>query len=188
MSDAAFPRGLYESLITDALAARLEALPQDRFAPAEPLRTAEVADRIAWQIASVVERAIEMLPETKRTEAGADLARSLVARVVDATDLTELADESPLEPARVLRAVSRLRPDGSPADIDAPLIPLLDSGLLINSPGEPNVGRQIAAEIASADRIDLIMAFIRRSGIRPLRDKLRRLDSEALTCPRKRMI
>jgi len=174
MSDASFPRGLYESLITKALAARLDALPQDRLAQAESLRTAEAADRIAWHIASVVERAIEMLPEVRRTEAGADLARSLVTRVVDATDLAELADESPIEPASVLHAVTRLRPDGSLADIDAPLIPLLDSALLTNSPGEPNVGRQIAAEIASADRIDLIMAFIRRSGIRPLRDKLRR--------------
>ncbi len=174
MPDASLPHGLYESLVTEALAARLEALPRDRLAQAESLRTAEAADRIAWHIASVVERAIEMLPESKRAEAGAALARSLVARVVNATEVTELADESLREPPEVLRAVSRLRPDGSPADIDAPLIPLLDSALLTNSPGEPNVGRQIAAEIASADRIDLIMAFIRRSGIQPLREGLRR--------------
>lgn len=137
------------------------------------LRTAEAADRIAWHISAVVERAIEMLPEAERVAAGVELARTLVDRIVAGTAVTELGDERPEEAARVLRAIHRLRPDGQPAAIDAPLIPLLDSALLTNSPGEPAVGHQVAAEIASADRIDLIMAFIRRSGIRPLREKRR---------------
>jgi nucleoside-diphosphate-sugar epimerase len=54
----AFPPGLYESLLTNSLAARLEALPEDRSARTDDLRTAEAADRIAWHIAAVVERAI----------------------------------------------------------------------------------------------------------------------------------
>lgn len=169
-----FPPGLYETLVTEALAARSETLPRDRRTQIDILRTAEAADRIAWHISSVVERAIEMLPERDRAAVAIELARMLVDRIVEATAVTELEGERPVESASVLRAVHRLRPDGQPATIDAPLIPLLDSALLTNSPGEPAVGHQVAAEIASADRIDLIMAFIRRSGIRPLREKLRR--------------
>lgn len=169
-----FPRGLYESLVTEALAARLEALPADRGASTDALRTAEAADRIAWHISSVVERAIEMLPESQRTAVGVELARSLVDRVVEGTAVEELSDQRPSDPAGVLRGIHRLNPAGDPTPIDAPLIPLLDSALLTNSPGEPAVGHQVAAEIASADRTDLIMAFIRRSGIRPLREKLRK--------------
>jgi superfamily II DNA or RNA helicase/HKD family nuclease len=169
-----FPSGLYEALVTEALAARLEHLPPDRHPSTASLRTAEAADRIAWHIASVVERAIEMLPESERTEVGVDLARELVNRVVEGTAVAALQEERPLDTANVLRGIHRLRPDGQPASIDAPLIPLLDSALLTNSPGEPTVGHQVAAEIASADRIDLIMAFIRRTGIKPMRDRLRR--------------
>jgi superfamily II DNA or RNA helicase/HKD family nuclease len=65
-------------------------------------------------------------------------------------------------------------PDGSPEAIPAPLIPLLDTTLLTNSPGEPRVGHQLQTEIASADRIDLIMAFIRRSGLAQIREPMRR--------------
>ena len=50
-----------------------------------------------------------------------------------------------------------------------PLIPLLDTTLLTNAPGEPRVGSQILAEIESADSIDVVMAFVRRSGLLPLR-------------------
>jgi superfamily II DNA or RNA helicase/HKD family nuclease len=169
-----FPAGLYEALVTEALAARLERLPPDRHPSTQSLRTAEAADRIAWHIASVVERAIEMLPESERTAAGVELARALVDRVVEGAAVAELRDERPLDAANVLRGIHRLHPDGQPVSIDAPLIPLLDSALLTNSPGEPAVGHQVAAEIASADRIDLIMAFIRRTGIKPMRDRLRR--------------
>jgi hypothetical protein len=169
-----FSFGLYESLVTEALVARLQALPDDRHARIDVLRTAEAADRIAWHIAAVVERAIEMLPESERTGRGAELARSLVEQVVQATAVAELTDQRLNNPPEVIRGIHRLRPDGQPAPIDAPLIPLLDSALLTNSPGEPSVGRQVAAEIESADRIDLIMAFIRRSGVTPLREKLRR--------------
>ena len=45
------------------------------------------------------------------------------------------------------------------------MIPLLDMTLLTNAPGEPRVGHQLLTEIYSTDRIDVVMAFIRRSGI-----------------------
>ena len=120
---ASFPHGLYESLVTEALATRLEALPRNRQASTDALRTAEAADRIAWHIASVVERAIEMLPESQRTEAGMALARSLVDRVVEGSNVAELSDQRPSDPAEVLRGVHRLRPDGTPAQIEAPAHP-----------------------------------------------------------------
>jgi hypothetical protein len=69
-----------------------------------------------------------------------------------------------VEPGTVLHAILQRRPDGTPQPITEPLIPLLDTTLLTNAPGEPRVGRQIEAEIHSADRIDLVMAFIRRTG------------------------
>jgi HKD family nuclease len=77
-------------------------------------------------------------------------------------------------PAKVLRAVRRKLPDGQLELIPKPLIPLLDTTLLTNAPGEPRVGHQIKAEIASADRIDVVMAFIRLTGINPLKESLKR--------------
>lgn len=168
------PYGLYESIVTEGLASKLARLHGERQALSDPVRAAEAADRIAWHVASVVERAIEMLPDAERTRIGVELARTLIDGILEQTNLSELADQQLSDRGQVLRAIRPLRPDGEPAAVDVPLIPLLDSALLTNSPGEPNVGSQVAAEIASADRIDLIMAFIRRSGIRPLREKLRR--------------
>jgi HKD family nuclease len=54
--------------------------------------------------------------------------------------------------------------------------------LLTNAPGEPRVGSQLETEIHSADRIDLLMAFIRRSGIAPLLAALRRTARRVARC------
>lgn len=167
-------RGLYELLLTEALASHLgrPGLPGDP--SLATLRDAEAADRIALHIASVVERAIETFPEKERVTLGTAIARRIVDQLAQAAKSEALALERQVDPAQILRAIRGRRPDGSVDEIEAPLIPLLDTTLLTNAPGEPRVGHQIQTEIASADRIDIVMAFIRRTGINPMRDALRR--------------
>ncbi len=49
---------------------------------------------------------------------------------------------------------------------------------MTNSPGEPNLWSQLLQESRSADAIDVVMAFIRRSGIAPLVESLSRHCAE----------
>lgn len=166
-------RGLYETLITEALDQELGALGQRFEARRSGLHEAEAADRLALHLSRVVERAISSLDKNERVARGTALARQLVNVIVEATAANALSAERPVSPADVLRSVVGKLPDGRPEDIPIPLIPLLDTTLLTNAPGEPRVGNQVLAEIHSADRIDVVMAFIRRSGISPLLDALR---------------
>ena len=80
----------------------------------------------------------------------------------------------PRRAGAVLLALLRRLPDGTPEQLERPLTPLLDTTVLTNAPGEPAVGHELRAEVPSADGIDVVMAFIRWSGIRPLLDVLRR--------------
>lgn len=167
-------RGLYETLITEALEQRLTGLDARLEATRADLHEAEAPDRIALHLSRVVERALTSLESKQRVAVGIALARRLVDTVVEATDTRAFAAERPVEPAAVLRSILGRRPDGSPENVRPPLIPLLDTTLLTNAPGEPRVGNQLLAEIESADRIDVVMAFIRRSGIAPMLEALRR--------------
>lgn len=168
------PRGLYEAILTQLLASRLPPKDAAEVAVLHDLREAEAADRIALHLASVVERAIESLPDGVRATEGAALARRIVELVAAGSDNETFIALQPVEPAQMLRSVVGRRPDGTAAAVAGPMIPLLDTTLLTNAPGEPRVGRQVQAEIASADRIDVVMAFIRRTGIQPLRDDIQR--------------
>ncbi len=167
------PRGLYQSLITESLRDEISTLATNLHARYTDLHHSEVADRIAMHLSQVIERAIESIEDGRRVADGIALARELIARMVEDTK-ADLLSERPAVPGQFLTAILNVQPDGRPEGLSEPLIPLLDTALLTNAPGEPRVGHQIVAEIPSADRIDIVMAFIRRSGFRPMLDALRR--------------
>lgn len=164
--------GLYELLITDELRAQLDELAERLPVDERPLNSADASDRIAWHVSRQVERALLDVSDGDRVRVGVRVARALLDRLGElvATDRSGF----PVEPAAVLQAVRRRNPDGTPAQMGVPLIPLLDTTLLTNAPGEPTLWSQLRSEIESADGIDVVMAFIRRSGIAPLLDSLQR--------------
>ena len=168
------PRGLYELLVTELIDQQLRSQQAQGTPDVDEIRGAEVADRIALHVARVVETAIESAPEEERVKVGAELGRRLIEQAVALIGEKRLAGLQLAKPAKVLRAIRRKLPNGQLELIPKPLIPLLDTTLLTNAPGEPRVGHQIEAEIASADRIDVVMAFIRLTGINPLKEALKR--------------
>ena len=163
--------GLYEQLLTEALRGELESL-DEALKPSRHLHTAEAADRIALYLSRRIQRTLESVGDSDRVKVGVEVARDLIARLAKIVEAE--TSEAPVEPGAVLHAILQRRPDGTPEAIAEPLIPLLDTTLLTNAPGEPGLLHQLDAEIESADEIDVLMAFIRRSGINPLMSSLRR--------------
>ncbi len=163
------PRGLYEELITEALEATLQQVGAQLHTRRRPLHEAEAADRIALHLAREIKRALACLKDKDRVAEGITLARSIMNLVEQTIPDSEARPQSPTTATDpVLDALLAFQPDGTPETIPSPLTPLLDTTLLTNAPHEPRVGHQILTEIHSADRIDIVMAFIRRSGIRPM--------------------
>ena len=173
------PPGLYETLLTESLAAELQGLADGLREHREQLRAAEAADRLSLHLARIVKRLVAAVDERHRVALGVKLTRHLVTylrnisdtRLPGTTGAVTPADR-PTQPGEILEAIQRVLPDGSSAAIRPPLIPLLDTAILTNAPGEPTVGSQLLAEIHSADAIDLVMAFIRYTGIAPMLDTL----------------
>lgn len=60
---------------------------------------------------------------------------------------------------------------------EPPLTGLSDSTLLTGAPDDPSLASELAKEIRSADRIDILMSFIKWSGIRVLRSALEEASS-----------
>ncbi len=174
-------RGLYDVLITDALERELLGLDRALTADRSKLHKAEAADRIAMHLARLIERAIDSVGEDSRIDTAITLARDVLHSVTKLIAQAEVSNDSPSPSGEVLRAILGRRLDGELETIQSPLISLLDTALLTNAPGEPRVGSQIKAEIQSADRIDVVMAFIRLSGIAPLLEALRAHCSDGRT-------
>ena len=161
--------GLYDLLITREVQRQIEKLGSNRQAKDLGLERVEAHLILARHVADVVRQALLAVPEAERPQRQAEICNEIIRSI--ASTFGDAADELLEPPPRRLAAVY---------PIDAlhqqqptqPHIPLSQSDLLVNARGEPRIGSVIEAEIDSADRIDLIIAFIRWSGLRLIAPKL----------------
>ena len=165
--------GLYEAPVTRALDEELRAL-VEAIASTEPI-TAESAPHIfARVIHEAAVRALRNVPAKDRLEHQVALANRVLALLAEAAPESGIsADEEVRTPAELLLAV-RARKEvrlGAPA-IERPTLPLRHSDLLVNGPRDLRVGHEVQLELASADRVDLIVSFVKWSGFRLLRSAI----------------
>lgn len=167
--------GLYEEILTSRIERLLEEQLVDRaLSEISELDVAEAADRLTLHVSALIEKTIQSLPESTRVEQGSDLIRAIGDRLQSLAPKLDVVQDLPPASAQMFRSLSRANPDGSPAGVGLPEVPLLDTTLLTNARGEPSLSRAIDTEIESADRVDAIIAFIRFTGIRPLLESLSR--------------
>ena len=79
-------------------------------------------------------------------------------------------------PAISLLALAALGPTPAPVRFPPrPEVPLTASALLVNGRGQPRIGTEVQRELASADSVDLLCAFVRWAGVRVLDSQLENL-------------
>ncbi|MBS4010028.1 MAG: hypothetical protein KGZ72_04650, partial [Roseovarius sp.] len=157
MGKQGLPPGRYDAVLDRHLAAAVAAL-ADVSAETAPLDDAEQPHRLATHLAAVITQRLAQLEPDQRLAA--------VERLVQHLEAPDAAIEPP---ARLLRSIAT---EGG-RHRAAPGVPLGQHDLLVNARGEPGLAAELKREVASADRIDLIVAFVRWYGVRLLVDELR---------------
>src|SRR5262245_10859021 len=148
--------GLYESVVTSDLERRLDVL-LNLETDLQKVDPADQTHILTRHVAEAIERRLAAERDPQRRLA---LANKLIR------DL-EQANADVTEPLRQLHAVRR--PSGPGHTVrytQRPRTPLNDAALLTNSHGEPSLAAELKAEIDSADRIDLLCAFVMWRGLR----------------------
>lgn len=148
--------GLYERLIDRDLDAALTAAPH-LIPVRERIDPADLPHILARHLGRQISDALQQLPADQRRE----FANRLLRVVPDDTGGAQLPPE-----AQLLTQV--LEEDAQP--LRRPATPLSDVALLTNAPADPSLHAELRTEMLSSDRVDLLCAFIKRSGTRLLRD------------------
>lgn len=168
--DNPLPPGLYEALLTGELTQRVAAV-RDAGGHAElaELDAADGYELLAHHVFRAVRDQLRRMPQEERLLRQTQLINQLLALLGD----PGLAVEIPAQALQAVTTQAEWRPGavgelGAPALPERPEVPLSQSDLLVNARGEPGVGQALAREIPSADRIDLLCAFIKWNGLRVL--------------------
>jgi len=155
--------GLYESLITPELRARLRAN-QHLTATEIAVDKADEPHVLARHVAQVVQRHLENLTDR-------DQRRATANAVLTSLDVSEAIEP----PTRLLGSLDKRDGLGSARYGARPKTPLSEAALLTNARDEPSLAAELRAEMASADSVDLLCAFVRWHGVRLLEGDLREL-------------
>ena len=161
--------GLYESLLTERLNAALTQSPQleGKFSAVDDV---EQALTITRHLAPLIERQMKVAGSA---EARARLLRRILDVLGNADDLQEALFQE--DSAKVLRLDSVTPKTLGALQFPRPATPLSDAALMTNARNEPTLAAELRAELASADHVDLLCAFVKWQGLRLLEQKLREL-------------
>ena len=180
------PSGIYEQLINEQLNQELCEIPENRKSIAQ-IDKAEASQILSQYIADVVRSSLEKLADKGNSlEEQVDLVNRVIealpnetARNSGRTELDEARSQlSITQPGEQLLALvgendPMLALGKSARDLERPETSMIGSSLFTGSPNEPQMNFELRREITSADRIDMLVSFIKWSGLRLLIDDLR---------------
>ena len=170
--------GLYEQVINQRLQSELAELPEARKSVA-PIDKAEASKVLAQYLADVVQKGLDnVLDNGGDIAAQIGLANQIVTLIQNTTQEADFAslgvDQRAEQLLALLRDADPRLAEGKQADdLSRPETSIAQSSLFTGAIHEPQMFTELKKEIVSADRIDMLVSFIKWSGLRLLMDELR---------------
>lgn len=170
--------GLYEQVINQALNNELSAVSEARRSTA-PIDKAEASKILAQYLSEVVQKGLDHVSDN-----GGDLSAQITLANQIVTLIQRTTKEADFDALRIgqraeqllalLREQDPLLAIGKSAkDLERPETSIAQSSLFTGAIHEPQMFSELKKEIASADAIDMLVSFIKWSGLRLLIDALR---------------
>ncbi|MGN0301791.1 MAG: hypothetical protein ACI4BI_02830, partial [Anaerotardibacter sp.] len=169
--------GLYEQVINTALNDELEAIPETRKALA-PIDKAEASKVLTQYLSGIVQKGLDnVLDKGGDISQQIELTNKIVELVQNTTEEDSFTSLDVDERAELLLALLRendplLAVEQTAAKVTRPETSLAQSSLFTGAIHEPQMYTELKKEIVSADRIDMLVSFIKWSGLRLLMDEL----------------
>ncbi|MGN0076899.1 MAG: DUF3427 domain-containing protein [Parafannyhessea sp.] len=165
--------GLYEQTVSKGLRKQLESASDVLKSETLSIEAEEAPKILAEYVASVAKDALERQGERSNDSLQSQV--SLVNKMIGALDSSEddlvddptddLVDESHSQLLSLVPKVGTLR-GVAKAGLPRPETPMAQSSLFTGERREPSMASELKKEIASADRIDMLVSFIKWSGLR----------------------
>lgn len=170
--------GLYEQIINNALNSELSEIPEARKAVA-PIDKAEASKVLAQYLSDIVQKGLDnVLNNGGDISAQIALTNQIVSLIQNTTQEADFAALGVDQRAEQLLALlrksdPRLAVGKTAEDISRPETSIAQSSLFTGAIHEPQMYTELKKEIVSADRIDMLVSFVKWSGLRLIMDELR---------------
>ena len=167
--------GLYEQVINKGIDSELAI--SDKLSQTAPIDTAEASKVMAKYVAEVVERGLENLKDNGGDlNSQVELVNRIVATIMTETREADFDELSVAERAEQLLALfdrqNSIWAIDEKAEVVRPETSISKSSLFTGAVHEPQMYTELKKEIVSCSRIDMLVSFIKWSGLRLIMDEL----------------
>ena len=170
--------GIYEKIISNILNSDLESLRNSRDIQTSPVDPEELPRLLAAYLSEIIKLRLEQLRDQGK---GIDSQISIVGSI-----LRSIMSDSSFDPfvpvggkPKMLLALSDKKPQiarsAEQYHLSRPLTSISQSSLFTGALREPSMYSELRKEIASSDRVDILVSFIKWSGLRLLIDELKKI-------------
>ncbi|MGW1057333.1 DUF3427 domain-containing protein [Micromonospora rubida] len=169
-------RGIYEHLITRQLGGQIHHL-DPTLVQHRPLDPADSHKHLTRHLATLISRALQAVPNgDDKLHRQVDLANRLAAAIADLNPDAAGPSDQVADARNLLHAIAAPpTPPAQPAFPQRPTTPLSTGALLVNGRHQPRIGHEVTHEMASANHVDLLCAFIKWYGLRIVEPAIREL-------------
>ena len=176
--------GLYEQVINNKLDSELSEVSEASQATA-PIDKAEASKVLAQYLSEVVQQGLDNVADNGGDlSAQIELNNQIVELIQNTTKEADFAAMGVAQRAEQLLALlrendPRLILGKTAKDVTRPETSVAQSSLFTGAIHEPQMFSELKKEICSADQIDMLVSFIKWSGLRLIMDELRSLPRTA---------
>ena len=168
--------GLYEQIINKGLDTELSVT--DKLSQTAPIDSAEASKILAKYVAEIVEKGLNNVKDNGgNLTSQVELVNRIVSTIMTETKEADFDTLSVAERAEQLLALFDKKNNVLALDerdeIIRPETSIAQSSLFTGAVHEPQMFTELKKEIVSADRIDMLVSFIKWSGLRLIMDELR---------------
>lgn len=161
----------YDTPINKSLELKLEKLLMDHEIIKENMDGAEAASILALYLKRALEYGLRHYSKPEELVKQLEISNSLISEIMRMTE-DESLDDWLIKSPEILKAIAPKPMDRELLKEKIPMTSLSKSSLFTGNQHEPQVYRELKREIASADRVDLLVSFIKYTGLRLIYDDL----------------
>ncbi|MBR4908673.1 MAG: DUF3427 domain-containing protein [Acidaminococcaceae bacterium] len=183
MDDKKLSPGFYEQVINEYYAKQLEHV-DSRFKEIESIDQTEASSVLSSYLKDIVTQGLESAKDTEETKSNTTgiqrqivLANKIIKLIQYETKNEELAellvDKKGEELLTLLDSQNTIRVVNANAKILRPQTSLTETSLFTGAKHEPQMYSELKAEISTCDRIDMLVSFVKWSGLSLLLDSLK---------------
>jgi superfamily II DNA or RNA helicase len=169
--------GLYEQVISRIISDKINKIDDDKkHVFKEKIDVEESSFVISQYLLEVIKKSLSYINKEDKVAKQIDLANKIINLLESATGENSLSEHYISEDAEMLLAlldkINSKYAVATESSVVRPITSLSQSSLFTGSNNEPSLESELKKEILSSDRIDMLVSFIKWSGLRLISDEL----------------